>query len=143
MKNAAATTKPESTVAAIMTTELVSLKLNDTLRLADDLMNLADIRHFPVLDGDRLAGIINQSDLLHASMASLIHRPNDSPRAALGAVAVRDVMKPATTVAADTSLNDAARIMVDRGADCLLVLKDQKLVGLVSRTDLLRAMARG
>jgi CBS domain-containing membrane protein len=143
MKHAPATIKAESTVVAIMTTDLVTLKLNDTLRLADDLMNLADVRHFPVLDGDRLVGIINQNDLLHASMASFIRHPKDSPRAALGAVAVRDVMKSATTVAAETSLHEAARIMVDSGADCLLVSKDEKLVGLVSRTDLLRAMARG
>jgi acetoin utilization protein AcuB len=118
------------------------LKLDDTLRLADDLLSLAHVRHFPVLDGDRLAGIINQDDLLHASMASLLRRPKEPPRAALGTVTVKEVMKPATTVAPETRIRDAARDMVDRGIECLLIMDGNKLVGLVTRTDLLRELAK-
>jgi CBS domain-containing protein len=132
----------KKTVGSVMTTDLVTLKLYDTLRLADDLMNLANLRHFPVLDGDKLAGIINQSDLLHASMLSLVHHPKDSPREALGAVAVEEVMKSAATVSSDTSIYEAARMIVERGIECLLVMKGEKLAGLVSRTDLLRELAR-
>ena len=50
--NAAAQTFLEKTVAEVMSTDLITLKLNDTLRLADDMFNLAQVRHFPVLDGD-------------------------------------------------------------------------------------------
>jgi CBS domain-containing protein len=142
MKNTAATVDPETTVAEIMTKELVTLKVDDTLRLADDMMNLVRVRHFPVLDGERLVGVLNQSDLLHASMASLIHHRKDAPRAALGAVAVKDVMKPADTVSPDVSIYRAAETMVERGVECLLVLEDEKLIGSVSRTDLLRELAK-
>ena len=86
-----------------MSTDLITLKLNDTLRLADDMFNLAQVRHFPVLDGDKVAGIVNQDDLLHASMASLARHPNDSPREALGAVVVKDIMKTAITISPDTA----------------------------------------
>lgn len=65
----------DTSVGEIMATDLVTLRLDDTLRLADDIMNLARVRHFPVLAGDQLAGIVNQADLLHASMASVMHHP--------------------------------------------------------------------
>jgi CBS domain-containing membrane protein len=132
----------DKTVGEVMTSDLITLKLDDTLRLADDLMNLAHLRHFPVLDGDQVVGVINQPDLLHASMASLIRRRHDAPRQALGAVAIKQVMKPAVTVSADTTIHEAARMIVEREIECLLVLKEQKLIGLVTRTDLLRELAK-
>jgi len=132
----------DKSVAEIMSTDLLTLKLNDTLRLADDMLNLTQVRHFPVLDGERIAGMVNHDDLLHASMASLLRHPKDSPRDALGAVEVKDAMKPPTTVAPSMTVRAAAETMVDKGIEALLVLKDDKLVGLVTRTDLLRELAK-
>lgn len=142
MNNAAANISAEKTVSDVMTTHLVTLRLDDTLRLADDMLNLTHVRHFPVMDGDRLAGIVGQDDLLHASMAALVRQPKRTLRKVLGDVAVKDLMKPATTIASETSIHDAAEIMVERGIECLLVLDDGKLVGLVTRTDLLRELAK-
>ena len=135
-------TKAHKTVGEIMTTDLVTLNLTDTLRLADDLMNLAKIRHFPVLDHGNVAGLINQSDLLHASMRSLVDHPAESFRETLGTVTVRDVMIPATTLPVDESVQEAARIMVEHHLECVLILEGQKLAGLVTRTDLLRELAK-
>jgi len=132
----------DKTVAEVMTTDLVTLKLNDTLRLADDLMNLAKLRHFPVLDDAKVVGLVNQTDLLHASMRSLARHPKNTLRHALGMVAVKDVMKPANTVSVATSIQDAAGLLVEKGIESLLVLDGERLVGLVSRTDLLRELAR-
>lgn len=128
------------TVRDVMTTELLTLNLDDTLRLADDIMNLANLRHFPVLDHGRLAGVLNQADLLHASMRSLVRHRGESLRQALGTVAVRDIMKPATTIRCDASLEESAWLMVDKQTDCLLVVEGDKLVGVATRTDLLREM---
>jgi CBS domain-containing protein len=106
------------------------------------MMNLTRLRHFPILDGDRLAGVIDQAELLHASMASLVRQRGESSRDALGTVLVKDVMKPAITATPDTLIHEAAQIMVERGVECLLVLEGEKLVGLVSRTDLLQELAK-
>ena len=140
--NNAATRTPEKTVGAVMTTDPVTLQLTDTLRLADDMMNLAHVRHFPVLDGEKLVGVIDQDDLLHASMAALVRHPKDKVREALGAVAIKDFMKAATTVPGETSIYDAASMMVDRGIECLLIVDGDKLVGVVTRSDLLRELAK-
>jgi CBS domain-containing protein len=134
--------EPElKTIRDVMSTDLVTLNVNDTLRLADDMMNIAMVRHFPVIDGQRLVGLLSQSDLLHASMRSLLRHRADSPRHVLGTVGVREIMKPPITVSADTSLQQAAAILVEKQADCLLVTEGEKLIGLASRTDLLRQMA--
>ncbi len=140
--DAAAKSITETTVGAVMTTDPVTLQLNDTLRLADDMMNLVHVRHFPVFDGDKLVGVIDQDDLLHASMASFVRNPKDKVRAALGAVAIKDFMKAAITVAREASIYDAARMMVDRGIECLLVADGDTLVGVVTRSDLLRELAK-
>jgi CBS domain-containing membrane protein len=132
----------QKTVGEIMTTDLVTLKLTDTLRLADDLMNLAKLRHFPVLDDAKVVGLVNQTDLLHASMRSLAGHPKDTPRGALGMVTVQEIMKPATMISTETTIQDAAQLMVERGIESLLVMDGEKLAGLVSRTDLLRELAR-
>jgi len=142
MNNAAARITAEMTVGEVMTADRVTLQIDDTLRLAGDMMNLAHVRHFPVMQGDKLAGVINQVNLLHASTASLIRHPKDSPREALGAVAVKDVMKPANTVSAETSIFTAARLIVEWNVERLLVVEEGKLVGLVCRTDLLRELAK-
>ena len=71
-------------------------------------------------------------------MASLVRHPKDNVREALGAVAIKDFMKAAVTVPRETSIYDAASMMVDRGSECLLVADGDKLIGLVTRNDLLR-----
>ena len=142
MNGKATTASADRVVADVMSTDLLTLKLNDTLRLADDMLNLAQVRHFPVLDGDKVAGVVNHDDLLHASMASLVRHPKDPPREALGAVAIKDIMKAAITVGPDTSIRIAAETMVDSGIEALLVVVGEKLVGVVTRTDLLRELAR-
>jgi acetoin utilization protein AcuB len=50
-------------------------------------------------------------------------------------------MKQVTTVTKDTTIRDAARTMVERDIECLLVTESDQLLGLVSRTDLLRELA--
>ena len=132
----------EKTIGEFMTTYLVTLRLDDTLRLADDMLNLTHVRHFPVMDGDKLAGIVDQDDLLHASMAALLRQPKKTLRKVLGTVAVKEVMKPATTIASNASIYAAAEILAERSMECLLVLDEGKLVGLVTRTDVLRELAK-
>jgi CBS domain-containing protein len=48
------------------------------------------------------------------------------------------VMKPVTTVAKETTIRDAARTIVERDIECLLVMDSNRLAGSFSRTDLLR-----
>jgi CBS domain-containing membrane protein len=61
----------ELRVRDIMTHEVTTLKRNDKLTLADDIMQLGRIRHLPVLDdeADQLVGIVSQRDLFRGALA--------------------------------------------------------------------------
>jgi len=132
------------TVREIMTTEMVTLLGKDTLRLADDVMILTDLRHFPVLEEGKAIGVIHRLDLVRASLVSLIKYRNQSPGEILSSVAVHDLnMELPTTVSPKATLREAARIVVEKKADCLLVVEEGKVIGLATRTDLLREMAKG
>ena len=75
-------------------------------------------------------------------MLSVVRNRGNSPRHTLGTIAVRDVMKPATTVPASMALYETARLMVEKDIDCVLVVEGDGLVGVVTRTDVLREITR-
>lgn len=133
----------EKTVREIMTTDVVTLSLNDTLRMADDMMALASLRYFPVLEARKVVGVVSWLDLIRASLASAVTRGEQPLREALGTVAIRDVtMAPPISISPNRTIREAARLMVDKQIDCLLVIEEDSLVGLATRTDLLREMAK-
>lgn len=133
----------EKTVREIMTTDVVTLSLNDTLRMADDMMALANLRYFPVLEAKKVVGVVSWLDLIRASLASAVTRGEQPLRKALGTVAIRDVtMAPPISISPDRTIREAARLMVEKQIDCLLVIEGGSLVGLATRTDLLREMAK-
>ena len=143
VNNSAAAITPETTLREVMTREIVLLKVDDTLSLVNDLVNRFRIRHFPVFDEDRLAGIVPHADLLCASLSSVSrHRRLESPGDVLSKVSVKDVMRPAATAFLETSIYQAARMMIEGPIECLIVMEGSKLAGIVSRTDLLRELAR-
>lgn len=131
------------TVREIMTTEVVTLSVDDTLRLADDMMALANLRFFPVLEGQKVVGVISWLDLIRASVASAANRGDQPLREALGMIAIRDVtMAPPISISPDRPIREAARLMVEKRIDCLLVIEGESLIGLATRTDLLREMTK-
>jgi CBS domain-containing protein len=56
---------------------------------------------------------------------------------------VCDLMSPAIHAEENTSLNEVARIMMRYGTDQVPVLRSGKVIGIVSRSDLVRALAQG
>jgi acetoin utilization protein AcuB len=81
-----------------------------------------ELRHLPVLDADgALVGIVSEKDLLRAN--------GDDP---VEAIMTRDVI----TVTEYTALEEAARIMADHKISSLPIVRDDKLVGIITETDL-------
>jgi len=129
-------------VRDIMTADVVTLRSDDTLQLVKDIMTLGRIRHFPVVDGTKVVGVVSQRDLFLASLGSVLKYGEREERAYLDTIAVREVMKgPAETISPDGSIGEAARLMLDKRIGCLPVVEGENLVGLVTETDLLRELA--
>jgi CBS domain-containing protein len=117
----------------------VTLKSDDILDLANDIMHLGRIRHIPILDGGKVVGVLSQRNLFQSALVTAMGmRPNER-KEHLKAIRVRDVMSaPVITVSPDTSVKDAARIMVEKKIGCLPVMENDSLVGLVTESDILR-----
>lgn len=131
------------TVRDIMTTEVATLGRNDSLQLAKDIMTLGRVRHFPVVDEDgKVVGVVSQRDLYKASLGSVMKYGEKAQRAFLEGIAVKEVMSdPPITIPPHASVQEAARLMMEKKIGCLPVLEGPKLVGIITETDMLKLVA--
>jgi CBS domain-containing membrane protein len=131
-------------VQDVMQKEVATLSLEDSLDVAEDIMNLGRVRHLPVVAGDRrLVGLVTQRDLLRASVASVLELSRSVEHDWLKAIPVRLVMSTELlTVSPTETLNDAVQLMISKKFGCLPVVEDAKLVGLLTETDCLQVLAR-
>ncbi len=107
----------ELRVRDIMTPEVTTLKRNDKLTLADDIMHLGRIRHLPVLDDDghQLVGIVSQRDLFRGALATALGYGQSAQRKLLDSLLVKEVMSTdVITTGPNTLLAEAARVLVQR-----------------------------
>jgi len=126
-------------VSEIMMKGPVTLKSDDILDLANDIMQLGRIRHIPILDGDKVVGVLSQRNLFQSALVAAMGMQPKERKEHLKAIRARDVMSaPVITVSPETGVKEAARIMVDKKIGCLPVMENQSLIGLVTESDILR-----
>ncbi len=103
-------------------------------------MREVHIRRFPVLDkSGQLVGIVAEKDLLYASPSPATSLSIYEMHYLLSKLTVGQVMvKNVITVAEDTPVEDAARIMTDHKIGSLPVVRDGQLVGIITETDLFK-----
>ena len=133
-------------VRDVMTSDPTTLKRNDRLTLADDIMRLGRIRHLPVVDddGQLLVGIVSQRDLFRDALALALGYGRHAQRQLLDTLSVKEVMtSDVLTTHPDTSLVEAARVMTERKIGCLPVVENGRLVGILTEGDFVALMARG
>jgi CBS domain-containing membrane protein len=136
-------TGKEGLVREIMMSSPVTLKPDDTLDLANDIISLGRIRHIPVVEDGKLIGIISERDLIGAAASRIFGLKQKSKSALLKSVPIKDIMrKHVVTMAPDTPIKDAAHLMADKKIGCVPVLSEGALVGLVTTTDVLRYVER-
>jgi CBS domain-containing membrane protein len=132
-------------VRDVMTAPVTTLKRNDKLTLADDLMQLGRIRHLPVLedDGEELVGIVSQRDLFRGALAQALGYGQYAHRKLLDTFSVKDVMTTdVVTTSADTPLVEAARVLIQRKIGCLPVVENGRLTGIITEADFVALVAR-
>jgi acetoin utilization protein AcuB len=122
-------------VADRMTANPVSISSTDTLATARGLMDRGKFRALPVLENGTLIGIVTDRDLRkHEGLAG-------KAVGYLEGTKVTDAMTPdPMTVPPESLAMDAARLLVERKIGGLPVMDKGKLVGIVTTSDLLRAL---
>jgi CBS domain-containing membrane protein len=125
-------------VRDIMVKEVATLDINDELSLANDIMRLGRIRHLPVVEGQRLAGIVSERDLFRSSLAQALGYGTKATRDLMKTMRIKDIMIPGVvTVGPEAALCEACRLMLEHKIGCLPVVDNDRLVGLITETDIL------
>jgi CBS domain-containing membrane protein len=126
-----------------MSAEVTTLRHNDALVIADDVMRLGRIRHLPVLDDDqRLVGIVSQRDLFRGALARALGYGTHAQQKLLGQLIVKEVMtSDPITISPDAPITEAAALMIKHKIGCLVVMAGEELVGLLTEGDFVAAVA--
>lgn len=129
------------TVANVMTRDPVTLGPEDSLMQALELMRKRGIRRVPIVVADTLVGLLAEGDLKRAQPSALSDSEEEFVRVMEGTPLSRIMINKPLTVSEDTSLLEAARTLHTTKFGALPVLRDGRLVGILTDTDLLGCLA--
>ncbi len=126
-------------VSNIMTTSLITLNANDGLDTAERLFKKHGIRHIPVVDGEKIIGMLSLTDLLRISFADGAYEDEDEVETLVyNMFTVPQVMaKNLDSVSPDTNIKEVAELLAQKEYHALPVVQQEKLVGIVTTTDLI------
>jgi CBS domain-containing protein len=139
----------------IMTTSVVTITPETQLHAILALLLQHRISGVPVIESGKVIGAVGGGDLLHRHEIGTEHRADDatwwqrfiqsgaaSAYVQSHAAYARDLMNPAViSITEDTSLNKIAKIFEQRHIRRIVVLHNSQLIGLVTRSDVLRVLA--
>lgn len=147
----------ELTTRDIMTKDPITVARDLSVTDAARTMVEHRVGALPVLDGDELVGLVTEGDLimrdvkvefptyLHLLDGFIMYPPatarfESELKKAVGAT-VEDVMTvDPVTIQADAPIGDAATLMVERDVSRLPVLEGERLVGIISKSDIVRSL---
>ncbi|MBW4090415.1 MAG: CBS domain-containing protein [Proteobacteria bacterium] len=138
----------------IMTPDVITVRPDTPLSELVQIMLRHGITAVPVVDGDSVVGIVSEGDLLRRPelgtipvrprwllMLGFPDRAADTYTRTHGRTAGEVMSAPVMTVAEDAAVEDVAALMERHRVKRLPVLRGGRLVGIVARADLLRALA--
>lgn len=117
-------------VERYMTREPYSIAPSEPLSRAKTMMLRHQIRHLPVIDGERLAGVISERDVMVLEASG----------ARLELVEVARVMQPAISVWCNTPLDEVSTTMARSKSDCVVVRGGHGIEGIFTAVDGMAAL---
>lgn len=116
---------PPMQVSAWMSRPVHTVVPDTTAAEAMALLRREGFRHLPVMEGDRVVGVVTDRDL----------------RGAAPETPVSTIMsKPVVVISPRTAMDKAARLLFDRKIGCLPVIEEGKLIGILTQTDAVAAL---
>ena len=139
-----------ATVKDAMTTSVVAVRKDASFKEMAAMLRSRRISAFPVVDdAGRVIGVVSEGDMLvkvavqadgSSLLAALRHLREDDKAAGITA---GDLMTgPAVTIGPDAPVEEAARLMYDKRVKRLPVVNVARLVGIISRVDVLAVFSR-
>ncbi len=130
------------TIERRMTVNPVTISPDASIVEASELMKREKVHRLPVLDKDKkLVGVISEKDILFASPSPASSLSIHEMAYLLSKLTVKKLMtKNPVTISKDMPVEEAARIMADQDLSCLPVVDGDRLVGIVSKSDLFKIL---
>jgi CBS domain-containing protein len=134
-----------------MSRDVVSVSRDMPLKELAALLSERRISGVPVVDDERVVGVVSEADVLMKQVGRPVSRRRplewifgeqqdpEELRRRLASTAGDAMTAPAVTIDAGRSLREAAALMVDAKVNRLPVTTDDRLVGILTRADLVRA----
>ncbi len=124
-----------------MTADPVTIDAHTTLPEANRLMKECNIRRLPVVDQGKLVGIVTLSDIREASPSNATALSIYELNYLLARLTVGEIMtRDPITIAPDTSIEAAARLMLDHKIGSLPVVQETRVVGIITESDIFRML---
>ena len=127
-----------------MTKDVVTVDVHDSLSDAVELLKRNKIRRLPVMDGDKLVGIVTDRDLKEASPSKVTSLDIWEVHYLLGKIKIKDIYKPnPVTIEDESTVEQAAILMYDNKIGGLPVVDGKgNLVGIITEHDVFNALIR-
>jgi mannitol/fructose-specific phosphotransferase system IIA component (Ntr-type)/CBS domain-containing protein len=141
------------TVADIMSDKVVTVKPDDSLKTVVNIMYKYNFDGIPVIDDSgKLLGEVSGKELIKSALPGyeklIADRPELEPFEELlrhkDNICVKDVMRKDIPTVSETALAvEVAAMMFSRNADRIMVIRDDKLIGIVAAFDIISKIIRG
>ena len=134
-------------VEELMTSKVFTVSPHDMIDRVFFLIHYEKVRHLPVVEKGKVVGIVSDRDMYKAlgpkSNSSAIEGGNQNNELHVIPKKVMNIMRRGVfTVGPDTLASEAAGIMAEHKIGALPVVKNDKLVGILSATDILRVFSK-
>ena len=130
-----------SQVRDYMTSDPQTLGMKSTLLDAVLLLRRSELRHIPILDNDRLVGVLSDRDVARWAPSLLTSLTPQEYNRVFEETSVGKVMtRNPISVSPDAPLAEAVNLMYKHRLGCLPVLEAGRLSGIITVTDMLRAL---
>jgi acetoin utilization protein AcuB len=126
-----------------MSSPVASIPVGATLLDAALMLRGNGFRHLPVVDGERLVGVITERDMHRLSPSLLSNISAEEYNAVFENTPLEKVMtRDPVTTTPDAPLHRVAQILFDKKLGCLPVIAEGRLVGIITATDLLGVLIK-
>ncbi len=135
--------KNKEPVSQIMTKNVIALDKHAKLPEADKLFKKHKIRHAPVVENDKIVGMLSLTDLSRLSFADNYDDNRSIDDSIYSMLIVAQIMaNNPVSVSSDTIISEVALLLASVEFHALPVVDNAQLVGIVTTTDLLKYLAK-
>lgn len=127
-------------ISKIMTKNVITLDHNDTLEHAESMFKKYNIRHIPVVKNEEIIGMLSYTDLMRISFADAVDEDEHFVDTVVyNMFNIEQVMASnVVSVPSSFTVKEVAKILASREFHAIPVVDNNKIVGIVTTTDLIK-----